>query len=131
MAPRHWGRRTAGLTILANLVWACGVSDTACTLIGCSSGLIVRVSGLPEGPATLTLQVEGQPPVIRACSSAELCELPGVQFTDQTPANATVLVTSGEFSKSFTISNPAYEDLRPNGADCPPVCRSAVVTLSA
>lgn len=130
MIASHRKRHRATLALLSALLSACGTSEP-CTLIGCESGLIVRVSGLPDGEATIALQVAGQEPVIRKCQSTATCELPGVQFTDQTPASATILVTSGDFSKSFVVTDLDYEDHRPNGPGCPPVCRTAVVTFSA
>jgi hypothetical protein len=47
-----------------------------------------------------------------------------VGFHGFTPEEVTLTVTGDEQARSVTL-DPTYEDFRPNGPDCPPICRQA------
>ncbi len=127
LAPFCRARHLLLGVVLALPLSGCGVSET-CTLIGCRSGLIVRVSALPGDSAAITLIEVGANSITLTCNSPDQCQEVGVLFADRTPVTATVLVSSGDVSRSFDVV-PQYALQRPNGPGCEPECRTAVVNL--
>lgn len=90
-----------------------------CTQIGCSDGLNVELDGFSE-EVELELAAGGE-------TRRVTCLPPGpcIHFVpDFTPeeVTATALLPGREEERTFT---PEYRDERPNGPDCPPVCRQA------
>jgi hypothetical protein len=118
------------IATLAPLGLACSAftSEGPCTLIGCSDGLVVRVDGAGDGPTTIELRVPLRPPVVRTCGGPAHCAA-GVQFENETPEHVTIVVTSGD-REQVMDAEPAYVTSRPNGPDCEPECRQAVVTVA-
>ena len=100
----------------------------ACTLIGCTDGLTVELTGTPAGAYRVELEVPGeaQRRVVR-CDSPGAC---GPVFFEVTPAVATVHVVTAAGTRSQEV-RPAYQVNQPNGPDCPPRCRQARVTVAA
>lgn len=95
---------------------------TMCTQIGCNDGLNVELDGFDqEVELELTAGEE---------TRTVTCLPPGPCrhfIPDFTPAEvtATALLDDGtEEERSFT---PEYREERPNGPDCPPVCRQASI----
>lgn len=122
--------RTTLVPLAAALSLACSSStnEQACTLIGCSDGLVVRVAGLTEGTATIELKSVGRPPIVLTCDGPAHCAA-GVQFENETPAQATITVTSGDRVQAME-AEPVYVKSRPNGPGCEPECRQATVTVT-
>lgn len=90
-----------------------------CTQIGCSDGLNVELDGFSE-EVELELAADGE-------TRTMTCLPPGpcIHFVpDFTPAEvtATAYLPDREEERTFT---PEYREERPNGPDCPPVCRQA------
>jgi hypothetical protein len=114
---------------LALVTAACtsATQEQACTLIGCSDGLVVRVEGAPEGMTTIELKRPFRSPVVLTCTGPDHCA-GGIQFADQTPAHAIITITSGDRVKSVEL-DLAYTKSRPNGPGCEPECRQASVTV--
>ena len=99
-----------------------------CTLVGCMDGLSVRLPAAPAGAwrvqvtdvatgATRTYDC----PATSQCGSVAF-------FAEFTPARARVRVTTVGGSRDADVQ-PAYAESRPNGPDCPPVCRQAAVEV--
>lgn len=92
---------------------------TACTQIGCDDGLGVELDGFQEeveieltaGDETRTL----------TCLPPGPCHHFVPEFLPE-EVTVTVFLPEGEERRTFT---PEYRDERPNGPDCPPVCRQA------
>jgi hypothetical protein len=97
-----------------------------CTLIGCEDGLNVQVNNSVN--QSVSVNVRSGTHVIGsfACTAGQPC---AAFIRNQTPANVTIEVTSqaGTVSRNYS---PEYRTTRPNGPDCPPECRQAVVTVT-
>lgn len=97
-------------------------TPTMCTQIGCSDGLNVELDGFDE-EVELELTA-GEETRTVTCLPPGPCRH---FIPDFTPAEvtATALLDDGtEEERSF---EPEYRDERPNGPDCPPVCRQASI----
>ena len=105
-----------------------GVGPTACTLIGCTGGLVVEVTGAPgQTPVMVVVTAPDGSTRSATCSSATgTCP---VSFPDFTPASVTVRVSTGTRTTEET-RQPMYDVTRPNGPACPPECRNARVTVA-
>lgn len=117
--------------LLAGLLLAACANDrngpVACTEIGCSDGLRVRLLG--SHPATFTITATASDGLTRSirCGVDRPCG--NIVFLpDFAPERATVRVESdaGTVEREFT---PTYEEVRPNGPGCPPVCRQGEVEI--
>lgn len=102
----------------------------ACTLIGCSSGVIVRLATLP----TTTFRVELTPnggnygtTYAFDCTRAGGCPQ-DIMFPDIITESARVTVTTPIGSRTTELPSVTYESVRPNGARCGPECRQAKIT---
>lgn len=128
---RPRGAPLAGLLLATALLAACTRSpnETACTLIGCASGVTIEVLGsIPEG-SRITLTPAHPNGLARSvvCTAESPCAGP-ILIEEFAPETFTVRV-SGEgvdFERTFS---PAYTVSRPNGPDCPPECRNATITI--
>lgn len=115
----------AGTALLAG----CNVLPTACTLIACESGLTIQVSN-PRLPPTYQVELDlpDGTTLVRACAAATPCG-GGVFFEGVTPATATVrFIVEGGVTHQQTVT-PTYQNHRPNGAGCPPVCRQGTAAI--
>lgn len=101
--------------------------ERVCTLIGCESGLDVRVEGI--GNESFTVRAEGDGRTESAtCRRDQGCS--GTVFLrDFTAATATISVSHGTGTFTHTV-RPDYGTLQPNGPDCPPTCTRAQVIVS-
>lgn len=100
---------------------ATGAEPTMCTQIGCSDGLNVELDGFTED-LEVELTAGGETRTVT-------CLPPGPCrhfIPDFTPAEvtATAFFPDREEERSF---EPEYREERPNGPDCPPVCRQASI----
>ena len=128
-SQRARGLRGAGIVWCVLLVGAaCGQRGTdpsaiACTEIGCSDGLAVELERV--GAATIELVEDGVTRHSFECSAGAACRtfVPGY-----TPARVEIVMRQGDTSRRHTVQ-PGYTINRPNGPDCPPVCRQATVTV--
>jgi hypothetical protein len=98
-----------------------GAGPTMCTQIGCSDGLNVELDGFDE-ELEVELTADGETRTVT-------CLPPGPCrhfIPDFTPAEvtATAFLPDREEERSF---EPEYREERPNGPDCPPVCRQAAI----
>jgi hypothetical protein len=101
-------------------------SQRVCTMIGCENGLAVEVNGSLQQSFTVNVRSGTQVIHTFRCDPGQPCR---AFVSNQTPAEVTVVVETaqGPVSKSFT---PEYRLNRPNGADCPPECKQATVTVT-
>lgn len=122
----------AGFVAIVPLIAACSHSaapQRACTLIGCESGLEIRLDAPPAGAYRVEVGSPGvAEPRVQACDPATRCD-GRVYFRDFTPEVATIRVIAGADTLTRTL-RPSYETLRPNGPDCPPTCRRAEVRIA-
>jgi hypothetical protein len=98
-----------------------GAGPTMCTQIGCSDGLNVELDGFDE-ELEVELTADGETRTVT-------CLPPGPCrhfIPDFTPAEvtATAFFPDREEERVF---EPEYREERPNGPDCPPVCRQASI----
>lgn len=113
----------------ALLLGGCEVGEPkVCTLIGCTDGLTVALATRPAGAFRIELRVPGvATPYVFDCPDPARCAS-GALFEELTPEAATVTVTTARGSVVREV-RPTYTTSRPNGDDCPPVCRQGTVTV--
>jgi len=104
-----------------------GSVDVACTEIGCSDGLAVVVHGLLGAQYDVDASATGGETRTGSCviDASGSCS---VFFYGFLPNEVTVTISGGGRQTSVTLQ-PAYEDVQPNGPDCPPTCRQATVAI--
>jgi hypothetical protein len=103
--------------------------ETICTLIGCESGLHVRLETLPAGAVKIEVfgrSSDGMPAYTYDCTASSCDQT--VFFPGLILEQGSVRVTSSAGSRTTAI-RPFYVSHRPNGPDCPPDCRQATVTV--
>ena len=99
----------------------------ACTLIGCSDGITVVVQNAPAAPYTVEVVVPGGATRSMRCEVASGCGS-GVFVEGVSAAQVTVRIVAAAGTSSHNVQ-PAYTESRPNGANCPPLCRQARVEV--
>ena len=124
--------RLLGLSCLLSLLLAgCGTStdpEQVCTLIGCDSGIEIVLEDPPEGPYRIEAFVYSEGPrYVYECVSQSGCTDP-VFFAEFTPYRVFIDVVTDAGTERFEVV-PTYQESQPNGPDCPPLCRTAVVRL--
>lgn len=92
---------------------------TMCTQIGCSDGLNVELDGFSD-EVELELAAGGETRTV-TCLPPGPCRHFVPDFTPE-EVTATAFLPDREEERTFT---PEYREERPNGPDCPPVCRQA------
>ncbi len=117
----------ASVVTVAGSTGCDGSVDVACTEIGCSDGLAVVVHGSSGVQYDVEASATGGETRTGSCAidASGSCL---VFFYGFLPDEVTVAVTGGGRQMSVTLQ-PAYEDVQPNGPDCPPTCRQATVTI--
>ena len=124
------GRWALGFGLTAGT--AIGACDgfLGCTDVGCGSNLVVTIEGvdLVDYTYTMTMQVEGEAPVMLDCFS-ERCSLDHPEWYDRYPddVSLTLELPDTTITRSF---EPRYRSHYPNGRSCEPECRSAELTFS-
>ena len=120
----------AALLALAAGCDALGIGSTHCTLIGCSDGVTVHLTSLPAGPYRVEILVGSGPGGVSYaydCAGGSAC-LQDIFFPELVLDRIIVRVTTPLGTRDTEIANPVYASSRPNGPDCPPLCRQALVT---
>jgi hypothetical protein len=112
-----------GLLLLAS----CNVLPTACTLMGCTSGVNVTFNRQP-GPYRVEALVEGSPPVVFECAPASACTSVSSAFLPVVADEVTIRVTTPSGTVTQQV-RPEYEPMYPNGRSCGAVCEQASVTI--
>ena len=106
------------------------LSGCACTLVGCDSGLTVRLTPLPTEPYRVELLVPGaqEPSYAYECDGGSDCP-PYIRFPELFPLRVWVRVTTAGDSRVTEFTNVDYEKSFPNGRSCGPTCVHATVTV--
>ena len=101
----------------------------ACTLVGCSEGLTVRLTSQPTEPYRIELFTPGaqQPFHSYECDGGEGCSQ-GTHSSRLTVSQILVRVTTAAGSLFTEVPNVVYRKTYPNGRGCDPPCLSATVT---
>lgn len=101
-----------------------------CTLIGCSSGVIVHLATMPMTTFRVELIPRGGTygtAYAFDCRQAGGCPQ-DIMFPDIITESARVTVTTPRGSRETEIPSVVYTSLQPNGPRCGPECRQAKVT---
>lgn len=119
--------------LLIPLLGACALfvdDGVVCTEIGCANGLTVRLPVLPSAPFKVELITSIGPDQIVSeayeCTAGNLCAQEFL-FSDKTPSNATIRVTTSAGVRITEVANIMYRQSQPNGPACPPLCANATV----
>jgi len=111
---------------------SCGILPTEgkCEMVGCDSGLTVRLTGDPTAPFRVEVfaGAPGQQPMyVYECADVSRCRQDAF-FPGLILESAAIRVTTAGGSRLTTFDRIEYRTYRPNGDDCPPECRQAMVT---
>ena len=116
---------------LALVLAACGKSTDPvrfCTEIGCDSGIEIVLENRPAGAHRIEAYVYSQGPrYVYRCDQPSGCS-DRVFFTEFIPNRVFVEVISDTGTQRYEAV-PRYQEARPNGPECPPLCRTAVIRL--
>ena len=119
--------RLAAILILL-LAAACTSAIEVCSLLGCSSGLTVKFDRTPDIAYQVAARTnDPSPRFVFDCPNPSRCVW--AFFADYTPGLVIITVTTSRGSRDYTVS-PHYETSRPNGPNCSPECRNAIVTVA-
>lgn len=113
------------------LLSGCGsiFGPTACTLIGCESGVEVAFAQRPDAPFRIEAEVPGHPSSRYVYECDEVSRCGGrIFFADFTPDVVRIRVVTAA-GTTEQIYSPQYSESRPNGPDCEPLCRTARIML--
>lgn len=125
MTVGRW--RVMGAMGAGGLLLGCSLGEpVTCSGVECANALVVDLDGAV--PSSYTIEVSAANQTRRfTCTAANLCG--EAVFSDFTPPEVTIRVTwSGGNAEQVVM--PAYEVVQPNGPDCPPTCRRALVTIT-
>ena len=97
----------------------------ACTELGCYSGLYINLKGDRPMEFKIIIKSSGKELATKECSTSKQCP-DSILFQDLKEKSLTLEYTSNGQTRSenFTV---AYQTVRPNGTQCPPVCEQANV----
>jgi hypothetical protein len=116
--------------ITAILLVTSGCIDTACTLIGCSSGLRVKFLTPPSGPYRIEA-TSGLPlgaTYVFECANLSMCIGDSILLTDYLPPSATIKVITASGTTTTQVT-PEYSKFQPNGSRCGPTCTVGLVQV--
>lgn len=137
-------RRTSlALAVLALSVGATSCASQTCTEAGCTDGLTFHFDERVPRDYTLTIEVAGKVGTAD-CTAAALADTSAelqVQLTGEldlgvwcSPDFVTIEDSPGSLAMTLTFpdgtttnadAKPVYEEVFPNGEDCPPTCEQA------
>ena len=113
------------LSLLAGGTSACGMG---CSLVGCDSGLTVRVQPVPTVPYSVEAVAPGtNTRYVFRCSTPGQCA--DAFFRDYLPTRAFIDVVAGADTVHREFTTVKYDKRQPNGEDCDPTCRNAYLTV--
>ncbi len=126
-SPTALGAVAAAILVTALpavLTSCCGSNDT-CTQIGCDDGLKVVLEGtLPSGVTVEAIAAGGERRT-EQCAHVDPCS---VLFEGFHPEEVTVRVT-WDGNTEVVTARLNYAESRPNGRCCPPMCRTATMSI--
>lgn len=106
----------------------------ACTILGCATGMSIRLTG--NIPEEFTIELVGKDGTTRkincpaaseaaiGCSSELILIYDGYKPEE---VRITIFWEGGSITEHF---RPIYTTLQPNGPDCPPICHHANLTMN-
>jgi hypothetical protein len=104
-------------------------AERACTLIGCANLAHVRFVGLPRGRLRIRLCADERCELIRSDGGGRVrASVPLAEGTGDTVRVSVTVRRRGRTLLRVAERLPV-ETSRPNGPDCPPVCRSVKARL--
>ena len=109
---------------------ALGCTDTACALVGCVSGLHVRLASVPTAPYRVEARASGgEATYVFECTDARGgCGYPF--FADFAPNVVYITISSGGRRTAAQELRPQFSTTYPNGERCGGACRNATVTAT-
>jgi hypothetical protein len=121
-------RRFLIVSGLALLLLANGCQG-ACTLIGCTNGLIIQLSADPKANFRVEVRASmGLSANVYECNNGVNCG-GFVFFQDYYPETAIIKVITPSGTREVTVT-PEYKESFPNGKGCGSACRSATVPVA-
>ena len=123
-------------SLILSGVLACngGDRELICTQIGCGDAVSISFPDWPDGAYTMEVTADGRA-VRQSCTSSQrkTFEGEGVVGVSGGPCGISIPGTpevirvrfSGAHGTVTRTIRPGYEDYRPNGPRCEPVCRGA------
>jgi hypothetical protein len=133
MSIRKLRRLILALPVFAFGAPACDSVTGVCTLIGCDSGLTVRLDALPTGAFTVDVYANSpneSPSYRYECTPGEFSCPQDVFFTDFLAEDPYIRVTTTDGSVLTQVFGLTYTSSRPNGRNCPPICRNTSTTVA-
>jgi hypothetical protein len=117
------------VVVLSTFICACSIS-TMCTLLGCESGITVHLASLPAGPFRIEVRPAGGQGAayVFDCGGAQVTCQQDIFFADLISDHVFITVTAGGLSRDTEVTTVTYTSHRPNGPNCGPDCRTAIVT---
>ena len=103
---------------------------SGCDLVGCVSGLRVRLASLPSTPFQIELLVDGAiqtAPPEATCNGDRVC-FQDVVFDTQAADQVTIRVTTPSGVRTTQFAHITYSKFFPNGKRCGGECHSSDVT---
>ena len=108
----------------------CSDQGRVCTDIGCYSGLEIQVNPAPTVPFRIEAFAPGSSALYtQDCANAADCT--PVFLPEFTTRDVSVRLIAGGDTTFVEDAQPQYTELRPNGPDCPPICRFGHITIGA
>jgi hypothetical protein len=98
-----------------------------CTRIGCSDGVTVEVTGNRTAHVAVEVVAGGVVVDTFDCEASDATCRSMIEGLSE--GRITVTIRSGDQSNQRTYE-PEFRNVRPNGPDCPPVCRQATVSIA-
>lgn len=112
---------------------ACDSVTGVCTLMGCDSGLFVRLNAVPTEAFSVEVfaRAPDESPGYRyECTPGPLgCQHP-IFFSGFIADRAYIRVTTTDGSILHDVRPLRYESFRPNGPRCEPLCQTAEASVS-
>jgi hypothetical protein len=108
---------------------SCGdfLGSDSCTLIGCTSGLNVVLEDVTSAP--YRVEVYSGPSTTRYVLECTANPCAQIFFPDFTPQRVFAeVIRPNQLTRRYEVI-PSYSESRPNGGNCPPLCRNATIRL--
>jgi|SRR3712207_1589404 len=122
------GNPRLAVLVALGLLAGCGGSEesSACTEIGCQpASAQLQISGLPSTPSAVELCADDECTTVRGSRRRLGRVVVGLPESAEKEVRVRVTVRSGGRLIARDAALVPVEELRPNGPDCPPVCRFA------
>ena len=112
------------LALLGNATGGCGVG---CDLVACDSGLTVRIQPAPTVPYRVEVVGSGSTRNVFRCDMPGACS--DAIYPNYFPTRVVVEVVTSADTVRREFTNIRYDKVQPNGSNCDPTCRIALLTV--